>query len=86
MFMGERNGTLDSSALISRNIPIACSPGGPSKETAAELNWTLILGESKHLIEEHKLIATGGLRDELFLLLILSGQRLGIMGLGAIGS
>jgi phosphoglycerate dehydrogenase-like enzyme len=86
MFTGERNGTLDSAALIARNIPIACSPGGPSKETTAELTWALILGASKRLIEENKLIASGGWRDELSVLPMLSGERLGIMGLGAIGS
>ena len=86
MFTGERNGTLDAKALIDRNIPIACSPGGPSKETTAELTWALILGASKRLIEENKLIANGGWRDELSLLPMLAGERLGIMGLGAIGS
>lgn len=86
MFTGERNGTLDAAALVSRNIPMACSPGGPSKETTAELTWALILGASKRLIEENKLIASGGWRDELSLLPMLSGERLGIMGLGAIGS
>ena len=86
MFTGERNGTLDAKALMARNIPIACSPGGPSKETTAELTWALILGASKRLIEENKLIASGGWRDELSLLPMLAGERLGIMGLGAIGS
>jgi phosphoglycerate dehydrogenase-like enzyme len=86
MFTGERNGTLDAAALIARNIPIACTPGGPSKETTAELTWALILGASKRLIEENKLIASGEWRDELSLLPMLSGERLGIMGLGAIGS
>ena len=86
MFTGERNGTLDAAALISRNIPIACTPGGPSKETTAELTWALILGASKRLIEENKLIASGGWRDQFSVLPMLSGERLGIMGLGAIGS
>lgn len=86
MFTGERNGTLDETALMSRNIPIACTPGGPSKETTAELTWALILGASKRLIEENKLIASGGWRDSLSVLPMLSGERLGIMGLGAIGS
>jgi len=86
MFTGERNGTLEASALVSRNIHMACTHGGPSKETTAELTWALILGASKRLIEENKLIASGGWRDELSLLPMLSGQRLGVMGLGAIGS
>lgn len=86
MFTGERNGTLEASALVSRNIPIACTPGGPSKETTAELTWALILGASKRLIEQNRLISSGGWRDELSLLPMLSGDCLGIMGLGAIGS
>jgi phosphoglycerate dehydrogenase-like enzyme len=86
MFTGERNGTLDSAALIARNIPIGVTPGGPSKETTAELTWALILGGSKRLVEENKLISSGGWRDELSVLPMLSGERLGVMGLGSIGS
>ena len=86
MFTGERNGTLDAAALVARNIPIACTPGGPSKETTAELTWALILGASKRIIEENRLIASGGWRDTLSVLPMLAGERLGIMGLGAIGS
>jgi phosphoglycerate dehydrogenase-like enzyme len=86
MFTGERNGTLDTAALLSRNIPIACTHGGPSKETTTELTWTLILGAAKRLVEQRALLASGGWRDSLSVLPMLSGQRLGIMGLGAIGS
>ena len=86
MFTGERNGTLDSNALLSRNIPIAVTPGGPSKETTAELTWALILGASKRLTEQNKLISSGGWRDELSVLPMLAGERLGVMGLGSIGS
>jgi phosphoglycerate dehydrogenase-like enzyme len=86
MFTGERNGTLDANALLSRNIPVAVTPGGPSKETTAELTWALILGASKRLVEENKLISSGGWRDQLSVLPMLAGERLGVMGLGSIGS
>lgn len=86
MFTGERNGTLDAAALLSRNIPIACTPGGPSKATTAELTWALILGASKRLVEQRQLLSLGGWRDSHSVLPMLSGERLGIMGLGAIGS
>jgi phosphoglycerate dehydrogenase-like enzyme len=86
MFTGERNGTLDSAALIARGIAIGVTPGGPSKETTTELTWALILGGSKRLVEENKLISSGGWRDELSVLPMLSGERLGVMGLGSIGS
>ena len=86
MFTGERNGTLEASALAARNIPMGCTPGGPSKETTAELTWTLILAASKRLVEQNKLIASGGWRDSLSVLPMLAGERLGVMGLGSIGS
>lgn len=86
LFTGKRNGTLDTSALISRNIPIACTPGGPSKETTTELTWALILGASKHLVRQNSLLHSGGWRDELSVLPMLSGERLGMIGLGSIGS
>lgn len=86
LFTGKRNGTLDAPALISRNIPVACTPGGPSKETTTELTWALILGASKHLVRQNNLLHSGGWRDELSVLPMLSGERLGIIGLGSIGS
>jgi phosphoglycerate dehydrogenase-like enzyme len=86
MFTGERNGTLDTNALLSRNIPVAVTPSGPSKETTAELTWALILGASKRLVEENKLISSGGWRDQLSVLPMLAGERLGVIGLGSIGS
>lgn len=86
MFTGKRNGTLDSAALLARNIPIACTPGGPSKETTTELTWALILGAVKQLVRQNHLVISGGWRDELSVLPMLSGERLGVIGLGAIGS
>jgi phosphoglycerate dehydrogenase-like enzyme len=86
MFTGKRNGTLDSAALLARNIPIACTPGGPSKETTTELTWALILGAVKQLVRQNQLVISGGWRDELSVLPMLSGERLGVIGLGAIGS
>ena len=86
MFTGKRNSTLDVAALKARNIPIACTPGGPSKDSTTELTWALILGASKHLLRQNQLIHSGEWRDELSVLPMLSGERLGLIGLGAIGS
>lgn len=86
MFTGKRNSTLDIAALKTRNIPIACTPGGPSKDSTTELTWALILGASKSLLRQNQLIQSGGWRDELSVLPMLSGERLGLIGLGAIGS
>lgn len=86
MFTGKRNGTLDIAALKARGIPIACTPGGPSKDSTTELTWALILGASKNLLRQNALIQAGEWRDELSVLPMLSGERLGLIGLGAIGS
>lgn len=86
MFTGKRNATLDVAALKASNIPIACTPGGPSKETTTELTWALILGATKNLLRQNQLIQSGNWRDELSVLPMLSGERLGLIGLGAIGS
>ena len=86
MFTGKRNSTLDTAALISRKIPIACTLGGPSKETTTELTWALILGATKDLIGQNSLIQSNQWRDESSVLPMLSGERLGIIGLGSIGS
>lgn len=86
MFTGKRNSTLDVAALKARGIPIACTPGGPSKDSTTELTWALILGASKNLLRQSTLIQAGEWRDELSVLPMLSGERLGLIGLGAIGS
>lgn len=86
MFTGKRNSTLDIAALKARGIPIACTPSGPSKDSTAELTWALILGASKDLLRQNALIQSGDWRNELSVLPMLSGQRLGLIGLGAIGS
>jgi phosphoglycerate dehydrogenase-like enzyme len=44
------------------------------------------LSGSKRLVEQNQLMASGGWRNELSVLPMLSGERLGVMGLGAIGS
>ncbi len=86
LFTGTRNGLLDHQALLSRGIPIACTPGGPSKETTAELTWALILAASKQIVGQTKLIQEGQWRNAQSVLPMLHGERLGVIGLGGIGS
>lgn len=86
LFTGARNNLLDHQALQARGIPIACTPGGPSKETTAELTWALILAASKNIVGQSQLLRDGQWRNTKSVLPMLSGQRLGIIGLGSIGS
>ena len=85
LFTGARNNLLDHQALIDRGIPIACTPGGPSKETTAELTWALILAASKNIVGQTQLLQQGQWRNSDSVLPMLSSQRLGIIGLGSIG-
>jgi phosphoglycerate dehydrogenase-like enzyme len=85
LFTGARNNLLDHQALINRGIPIACTSGGPSKETTAELTWALILAATKNIVDQTQLLQQGQWRNSDSVLPMLSGQRLGIIGLGAIG-
>jgi len=66
-------------------FPIACTAGGPSKETTAELTWALILAASKNIVGQTQLLQQGQWRNPESVLPMLSGQRLGIIGLGSIG-
>lgn len=86
VFTGTRNALLDHQALIKKGVTIACTPGGPSKETTAELTWALILAASKQVLNQRNLMNQGEWRNAQSVLPMLHGQRLGIIGLGGIGT
>jgi phosphoglycerate dehydrogenase-like enzyme len=86
IFTGTRNLALDAEALKQRGIPISHTEWGPSKDSTAELTWTLILGLHKRLVEQNKLIIDKQWRNQHSLLPVLKGQTLGLVGLGEIGS
>ena len=86
VFTGARNALLDHVALQNQGVTIACTRGGPSKETTAELTWALILAASKQVINQTVMMDGGQWRNAQSVLPMLHGQRLGIIGLGGIGS
>lgn len=85
MFTGTRNAALDIEALQARNIPICHTEWGPSKDSTAELTWTLIMAAHKRVVEQNKLLMNGAWRDGNSLLPVLKGETLGVVGLGEIG-
>ncbi len=91
VFTGTRNTQLDFAALAARNIPVGCTAFGPSKENTCEITWGLILGAVKQLESNFALMrntaGTGGWRNPQGTqpMPVLSGQRLGVIGLGEIG-
>ena len=87
VFTGTRNTQVDFSALAARGIPVGCTAFGPSKENTCEITWGLILGAVKQLEQNFALMRSGQWRDAQGTqpMSILSGQRLGVIGLGEIG-
>jgi phosphoglycerate dehydrogenase-like enzyme len=86
IFTGGRNTQLDFAALASRGIPVANTVMGSSKAATAEMAWTLILAAVKRLEAYLALVRRGQWRDGKGLPQVLSGERLGIVGLGEIGT
>ena len=86
IFTGARNTALDAAALAARRVPVSHTEWGPSKESTCELTWALILAASKRLEAKFAVMRAGGWRDEQPLPGVLAGERLGLIGLGEIGS
>jgi phosphoglycerate dehydrogenase-like enzyme len=86
VFTGTRNNAVDFSALTARGIPVSHTAWGPSKDSTAELTWTLILAASKGLTGVSTMMRAGGWRDGGSLPTVLRGARLGVIGLGEVGS
>ena len=86
LFTGARNASLDAAALAARGIPVCHTEWGPSKDTTCELAWALILAAAKRLEASFGLVRDGDWRDGGPLAGMLRGERLGLIGLGEIGS
>ena len=86
IFTGARNTQVDLAAMAARGIPVGHTEMGSSKESTAEMTWTLILAAAKRLEAYMSLVRHGEWRDGKGLPVTLAGQRLGIVGLGSIGS
>lgn len=86
VFTGARNTQLDQAAMAARGIPVAHTEMGESKASTAELTWALILAAAKRLEAYLALVRKGQWRDAGPLPAVLAGQRLGLIGLGGIGS
>ena len=86
VFTGGRNAALDAAALAARGIPVCHTEWGPSKDTTCELAWALILAAAKRLEAHFRLMRDGDWRDGGPLAGMLAGERLGLIGLGEIGS
>ena len=86
VFTGSRNTQVDAAAMAARGIPIAHTEMGESKASTTEMTWTLIFAAAKRLEAYLGMVRKGEWRDGKALPAVLSGQRLGLIGFGGIGS
>lgn len=84
-FTGARNTQFDASAMAARGIAVGITEMGSSKDSTTELTWALILAAAKRLEDYFALVRRGAWRDGKRLPSMLSGERLGVIGFGAIG-
>jgi len=83
---GARAASLDDKAATERGIPISTTPGGGSNAPTAELGWALLMSCARDLAKGERLMRSGGWHDGLKQMNVLEGKRLGIIGLGKLGS
>lgn len=80
---GMRNASVDLQAAAAQGITV-CGTGGLSTPTV-ELTWALILGLSRKTAVEHNALRTG-VPWQTTIGTDLAGKRLGLLGLGKLGS
>ncbi|UYN94648.1 MAG: D-2-hydroxyacid dehydrogenase family protein [Enhydrobacter sp.] len=83
---GARASSLDDKAATARGIPISNTPGGGSNAPTAELCWALLMSCARDLAKAERLMRTGGWHDGIRQMVVLEGKRLGVLGLGKLGS
>jgi phosphoglycerate dehydrogenase-like enzyme len=86
VFTGARNTQYDAEAMKARGITVGCTEMGESKASTTEIAWALILAAAKRLEAYLGLVRKGEWRDDGALPAVLSGERLGLIGFGGIGS
>src|SRR5262249_55055319 len=62
------------------------APGGGASALAAELCWALLMSCARALGKGERLMRTGGWHDGIKQMVVLEGKRLGVLGLGRLGS
>jgi phosphoglycerate dehydrogenase-like enzyme len=83
---GQRAGSLDSRACSERGIAISHTGGGNGMTSTAELAWGLIIAAARNLAKAGRNMREGRWHHDLAAGMALDGKRLGLLGLGKIGS
>ena len=83
---GARAASLDDKAATDRGIPISTTPGGGSNAPTAELGWAWLMMCARDLAKAERLARQGQGHAGIDPMVVLEGKRLGILGLGKLGS
>ena len=83
---GVRSGTLDFDACTARGIVVCNTGSDHSNATTAEIALALLMAAARHLATADRGMRVGRFQDEVPLGTMLDGRKLGIAGLGKIGS
>jgi D-3-phosphoglycerate dehydrogenase len=83
---GARAPSLDVAACTARGIPVCNTGTGPSPSSTSELAWALLMDAARHVTRADRLMRRGGWHGGLDMGMTLAGKRLGIVGLGKLGS
>ncbi|MEO8037254.1 MAG: D-2-hydroxyacid dehydrogenase family protein [Betaproteobacteria bacterium] len=83
---GVRSGTLDFDACTARGIVVCNTGSDHSNATTAEIALALLMAAARHLTTADRGMRVGRFQDEVPLGTMLDGRKLGIAGLGKIGS
>lgn len=83
---GARAGSLDSQYCKERGIPVSHTRTGNGTASTAELTWGLIIAAARGLAKGERNMRAGRWHEGLGAGRALGGKRLGLIGLGKIGS
>ncbi|MGF7036568.1 phosphoglycerate dehydrogenase-like enzyme [Paenibacillus mucilaginosus] len=80
---GMRNASVDLAAAAGQGVSVCGTRGNP--EPTPELTWALVLGLARRLVPEYQALRSNGPWQST-LGIDLYGKRLGLLGLGTVGS
>ena len=83
---GARAPSMDLAALTARGIPVSNTGTGGSSAPTAELTWAVLMDAVRHVTAGDRLVRKGGWHKGLPMGVALEGKRLGVLGLGKLGS
>jgi phosphoglycerate dehydrogenase-like enzyme len=83
---GRRAPSLDIAAATQRGIPICNTHGGEGGASTAELAWSLLLAAARDLVNADRGMRAGRWHEGVRAGTVLEERRLGVIGLGRLGS